>query len=160
MVKYQIGVKEDLALLAWWYHLANSGDLEATFNRETAALTQFFKVFEAPTELYYEQDDQGFTVASWLTPMMDGAFFSLWIRADKRQSKSSLNFIIELLGTALARYKVLLFVTRNENVMELAKRIGFEPKGEIPYLFDGDTAFVGTLTPFALESATQPRVES
>ena len=150
--RYTPGFIEDMSLLAWWLHLGETGDLERCFSRTAACLTVFTRLFDEPTELYFARDDNGWFAASWITPLMDGATYSLWLREDKRQSREALQFIHMALQTALAKYPVVLFVTRAEGVMRQSQAFGFTVLGEVPYLFDGDSAWVGVVTPFAYES--------
>ena len=56
MQKYTPGVLEDLALLNWWLKLSDTGDLARAFNREAASLNLFMRIFDPPTELWYEAE--------------------------------------------------------------------------------------------------------
>lgn len=148
------GFEDDFALLAWWLKMGETGDLEKVFTKAAWPLTSFVAGFAPPTTLWYEADEQGWTAAAWIWPLMSGATYSLWLREDKRKSRESYEFIHETVRTALSTYPVLLYVTRAEAVVRQGKSLGFIPCGELPYLWDGDSAYLGVATPFTYEAAT------
>lgn len=149
----------DLALLAWWLHLGETGDLEKVFGRGVQRLGMFTRQFDPPTELLYAKDDKGWCAAAWTWPLMDGCTFSLWVREDIRQTRSAFAFIAEAFQRAFEKYPVVLFVTRSESVLRQAMRFGFKLLGEVPYFFDGESAFIGVATPFDFETAMQPSLK-
>lgn len=156
MDAYEPNFDGDLALLAWWLHLGETGDLERVFARGAQRLGMFMRQFDAPVELLYRKDEKGWAAAAWTWPLMDGCTFNLWVREDCRHSVSTLHFVREAMTRAFEKYPVVLFVTRNASVLEQAKAFGFKFLGDIPYFFDGESALVGVATPFDFEAATQP----
>lgn len=159
MERYTPGFLNDLELLAWYLHLGETGDIDTAFGRVANCLTLFVKLFDAPTELWFARDKNGWYAACWLTPIMDGVTYSLWLREDHRQSKDTgLAFIEETVNYAAKTWPVVLFLTRNEAVAKMSKHFGFQPLGSIPYFFDGDAAHVGVMTTFDREAAVNGKV--
>lgn len=158
--RYTPGMVEDMALLAWWLHLGETGDLDKCFNRSANALSQFVRIFDSPTELWYVSDETGWFAASWITPFMDGASWSIWARDDRRRTHWAKDFVHAILREAFSRYPVLMYVTRDASVVRQSIPFGFQPVGIIPYLFDGEAATLGVATAFDYEAACQPKEHS
>lgn len=160
MDRYTPGFLDDLQVLAWYLHLGETGDMDTAFGKVANSLSVFLRLFEPPTELWYAHDESGWYGAAWLTPIMDGVTYSVWVREDHRQSKSGAQFITDTVAYAARTWPVVLFITRSDAVLKQGAHFGFTPLGTIPYLFDGDAAHVGVLTTFSHESATQPVQEA
>lgn len=143
----------DAELLAWWLHLGETGDLEACFGRPATALTEFIRMIGTST-IWYLRDEQGWAAAVWADRLLSGVALGLWVRADKRSSPRVLPFVRATLEGLLDQYKVLVFATRHEALMDQATRaFGFVGLGTIPYLFDGDDCSIAYATQFTYEAA-------
>lgn len=161
MERYTPGFLNDLELLAWYLHLGETGDMDTAFGKVANCLSIFFDLFKAPTELWIARDKNGWYAACWLTPIMDGVTYSLWLREDHRQSKDTgLAFINETVNYAARTWPVVLFLTRSEAVHKMSKHFGFQTLGDVPYLFDGETAHVGVMTSFDREAAENRKVSN
>lgn len=144
---YTPGVSEDLLLLDWWVLLGRTRELETVFSAFTTALGGFMRCWAPPAILIYEVDEQGIWAACWLDPIHSGAFYGLWIRADKRRTKSGLKFVVESLEYALTRAPVLISLTRDESLFNQTIHLGFTPlQGTIPWVLDGDDAHIAYMT--------------
>lgn len=136
-------------LLAQWYTRAyHDGSLSQITMKETRSLAEFFRLFEGDNTLLYFVDDNGIFLASWLTPTgTDTAFFSLWVREDKRKTKLALGALHECYVYALRRYKTLIMTTKQPRLLRTHRRLGYviyEPP--IPGAWDGEDMYVGYLT--------------
>lgn len=144
---YSPGVDEDLLLLNWWTVLGSTRELETVFSSFTTALGGFMRCWAPPTILMYEADEAGIWGACWLDPIHSGAFYGLWIRPDKRRTKTGLKFALESLEYALTRAPVLISLTRDESLFKQTVHLGFTPlQGVIPWVLDGDDARVAYMT--------------
>lgn len=148
---YVPGPATDILLARWWDTMATAGDLETVFTAEYALLSQFMAGFQAPNVLIYAEDDEGIYFAMWADPMMSGAFFGFWMRADKRPSENGdVQHAFELSHKALTMlfdaFPVLFVVTRDPHIVQLALRLGGKTLGVVPHVFDGEAAYVCYLT--------------
>jgi hypothetical protein len=156
LTAYDASFDGDLALLAWWIHLGETGDLDRVFARDAHRLGMFLRQFEPPVDLVYVKDERGWAAVAWTWPLLSGCTFNLWVREDVRHHQASLQFVHAALTRAFERFPVVLFVTRSEAVRRQARYFGFQLSLNVPYLFDGDEALLGVATRFDFESATQP----
>ena len=148
---YEPGPASDILLARWWDHMAGCGDLELVFESEYTMLSRFMAGFQAPTVLLYAEDDDGIYFAMWADPVMSGAFFGFWMRADKRPSENGdVGLAYELshgaLDTLLANFPILFIATRDAHIVQLALRIGGKVLGVVPHVFDGSSAYICYLT--------------
>lgn len=144
MTIYQPGIHEDLLLLNWYMDLGSGPDFERTFSAELASCGAFLDSMRK-TLLVYETDEKGIWFAAWFDRIMSAGTFGLWFRADKRHEKTTLKTVLEALNFGLERFPVLLFVTRDADVMAQGQKLGFQTMGEVPWLFDGESAVVAWL---------------
>jgi hypothetical protein len=82
LIRYEPGIDSDLTLLAWWQHMALCDDLERGFSVELASVGAFLSVMRE-CDLVYCADDDGIWFASWCEPKLTGAFWGVWVRADR-----------------------------------------------------------------------------
>lgn len=144
---YQQTADDDLLLLQWWEALVRCGELEKTLGKESLAIARFYSLFRPPHVFLYEADDQGIWLAFLLSPVMRGAALSLWLAPRKRRARLEALPVIELAyETAFGEVPVILGITRQERLLAAHLRWGYEVVGEVPALFDGETAWVLYLT--------------
>ena len=141
MQTYVPSTESDILILNWYMEMAQSDDFEQTFSAEFAPCSAFMAAMTRSLVLY-EADEKGIWGVVWFDRLMCGGAFGLWIRADKRVHSTTLPFILDALESGLEKFPVLLLVTKQRNVIEQAERIGFQKIGDIPWIFDGETAHV------------------
>lgn len=151
LIRYESNVETDLLLTKWWMLLAETRDLEQVFTADYAVLSRFLFGFQPPTTLLYATDAEGIWFAAWVDPIMSGAFFGFWVREAYRPSVSSnmeptLAVTHEAFTTFFREYPILFQISRSHHIMELAERLGGHVMGSVPYIFDGESAFVAYLT--------------
>jgi hypothetical protein len=146
----------DALLLGWWLELGASGELVPMLGPWAESAAAFLAEFTRPDlRIWTVSDGTRWVAAVWSSPFMGGATYNFWIHPDRR-GEPFLHAVIYGHGLLLAaEYPVLLFVTRSEKVLGIAQKAGIEIAGEVPYLFYGDTAYIGYLTPFRAESLLQ-----
>jgi len=147
MTVYQPSIDADLLLLNWYYTMATCEDFEMVFSSELAPCSSFMASMRSCT-LIYEVDEKGIWFAAWFDRVMCAGAYGFWVRADKRDSPGGgepLRAALESLRFGLSRFPVLLFVTKQPEIVTLSLRVGFVPLGDIPWLFDGESASVAWL---------------
>lgn len=147
MIVYDAGNVEHGALLArWWAELHASGDINVLFPVRAQTLQSVFKLFEPPLIAMFDYDELGIWFMAWLSPTLDGAFFSLWVRKDRRHTPETYRNMRTAYDAALARFPVLLGVTIQERLLPHHELLGYTVCGPIPYIFDGKPAWIVVLT--------------
>lgn len=158
MQVYQQTAAEDLLLLGWWGELEKIGELEQTLGEGSRTLGRFYDLLKPPHVFLYEADDQGVWLAFLLSPVMRGAALSLWVAPRKRRARLEALPALELAyETAFGEVPVILGITRQERLLAAHLRWGYEVVGEVPALFDGQTAWVLYVTEPLYRAAKQRR---
>ncbi len=140
-------------LSQWWYELHRSGDIDKLFPKRAQTLQALFKLFESPLIAMFDMDDDGIWFMVWLSPAVDGAFFSLWIRNDKRHTKEAYSNLRTAYEAALGAFPVLMGITIQERLLVQHEKLGYSVYGPIPDLFDGKPAWMVVLTRDSYKSA-------
>jgi hypothetical protein len=155
MIVYDGSPQADLLLLEWWTRMAATADLEQAFSVVHASAGSFFASFRPPNILIYKADDQGIWFAAWFDPVMSGAFYGLWVAPHMRLTMCALQAVQESVAFGLGKFPVLIGATRHLKVARQAARFGARILGDIPNLFDGETATIGFITS---ETVRAPRL--
>jgi len=159
MTTYTPSIASDVLLLNWYYDMATCDDFESVFSAELAPCSAFMASMRG-CNLIYESDEKGIWFAAWFGRMMCAGIYGVWIRADKRNQPgggAALAAGLESLAFGLETFPVLLFVTKQPEVLQLSKRFGFVSLGEMPWVFDGDPASAAWLDAAHFRQAN-PRV--
>jgi hypothetical protein len=151
----------DACLLHWWLTLGSDGDLVPMFGPWAESAASFLAEFTRPDlRFWYIMEDNRWIACEWSTPFMGGATFNFWIAPDHRhdlERHASLHARMYAQCLAIAQSSpVTIFVTRSEKVVRISHHFGFTDCGAIPYLFHGDTAYVGYMTAADAEYYAQP----
>jgi len=144
---YDGSPEADLLLLEWWTRMAATEDLEKTFSAAHASVGNLFESFRPPSILLYEADDLGIWFAAWFDPVMSGAFYGLWIAPHKRVTRAAMQAVQESVAFGLEKFPVLIGAMREAKVAKQAERLGARILGELPGVFDGETAIIAYITP-------------
>ena len=159
IILYQPSREHDLVVSAWWARLVAGPDAERTFTPSvTDTLSAFLGFFQQPKHLVFKLDTVGIWFAAWLEPVMSGAYFGLWIREDRRHSKLALVAFEESLSIAFTIFPVLIGVTRQPDLIDGHKRLGYTLLGQIPYLWDDTDVYIMFITKDAFNSRSTQAV--
>lgn len=156
MIAYHADPAEDLLLSQWWTTLLDANEFLGTFTATLVPLSAFLAHFQPPTSLLYEADARGLWAAAWFEPVMSGAFLGFWARRDRRRTRGALEALETALTSGLARWPVLLGVTRS-NLLRAHRRLGYTVLGDIPHLWDGRAVSVVMLTQEGFANERQRR---
>ena len=133
-------------LLAWFFHLRQTGDLNTTFFKDLHNITAFLNYFAKGVTLGFAYDAKGISFAVWYHPILDAAEFGLWIREDKRQSPSSLKYLYEAFDHVFNLFPVVMSVCKQGHLREIHEKIGFAVSADIPAAWGGNPIQIYYLT--------------
>lgn len=139
---------DEALLLHWWSSLLETEELTTVFDKRYERVSEFLLAFRQDV-LLIGVDARGIWGAFWFDASpLDGAFFSLWLRKDRRQSRSSLVAISKALGVGFheLKYRVILVVTNEPTIAGMHQRYGFARLGTVPALYHGQPAIVSYMT--------------
>ncbi len=131
----------DLLLAQMYARIVESGEIHMMF-ATPHTLGSFIAMFVLPNNLIFDVDDDGITMAMWFEPMFSGAFVSVWIRPDRRQSPSAFKALIRGYDAGFQLYPILLGITKQKELLATHRKLGYILKCEIPGFFGGKTAYV------------------
>jgi len=121
-------------------------ELENLFASPLRSLTEILGWAKHTVKIMFEMDNGGIWIASWVEPVLSGAYYGLWVRQDKRQTKGMLKHVDEVLDYSLTQFPVLMAITKQARLQDEMERLGFVKQGDIPFLFDGHDAGIYFLT--------------
>jgi len=153
--------QDEILLLQWWSHLVETNELRTVFDERYERVSEFLLAFRHDV-LLIETDERGIWGAFWFDKSpLAGAFFSLWLRRDHRQSKASLEAISLALGVGFhdLKFRAILVVTSEPVIAKLHQKYGFHRLGVVPGLYFGNDAIVSYMTDDqfdAIAGATEP----
>ncbi len=136
-------------LVQWWAELQNSGDFAKTVHSSLRDLDAFIGYFRGPAALMFEVDERGIWFAAAASPFFDGALWDVWIRADKRHTKSALKAIELSYTLALEKYPSLFGFTQQQELHAIHLKLGYVYAGRLLNNMDGQTQYVYQLTQYA-----------
>ena len=142
----------DLRVIAWWDHMRRAGDLARTFGREVT-LSSFLDIWKTERLTFDTDELDQICVATWFTPFMDAALFGLWVRADRRQSPSTLRGIVTSFQAVFEHTSLIISVTPHAAIVPELGRLGYVVLGAIPGLIGPGDAYAGYVTNQAFEAA-------
>jgi len=164
LYRYAGSAAEDLLVAQLWAQMQRDGTLLAAFNDEDFTLGDLIDLFSAPNTMFYKVDKSGIWFVVWLSPVMGGAFLSTYLRPDYRGEiaghdarETYHSAAREIMEQAFGSYRVLLVVTQQEWLLPNIKRLGYTVLGKIPFLFYGNDAWVGYMTPESLRERMHGR---
>jgi len=136
-------------LVQWWAELQNSGDFAQTVHSSIHDLDAFIGYFRGPAALMFEVDARGIWFAAAASPFFDGALWDVWIRADKRHTKSALKAIELSYTLALEKYPSLFGFTQRQELHAIHLKLGYVYAGRLLNNMDGQTQYVYQLSRYA-----------
>lgn len=136
--------KHELLVVNWYIQelAAKPDEFANLFAKPLRNLTEILYWCSRTVKLFFEIDAAGLWIASWVEPVMSGAYWGVWVRADKRHSKAMLSHVNESLDLALQHFPVLMAPTKQPRLKYEMLRLGWIHQGDVPHLFDGSAADV------------------
>jgi len=132
-------------MFQWFGALATHGDFDKLFMPQYGTISRFFE-HVAKLRIVFKVDDKGVWFWASYAPMLSGAQFDMWARPDKRCTKAG----VEAMGEALERgfdvWPVLIGLTRQENLLDGHRRMGYTIVGKVPALWAGEDVWVMHIT--------------
>lgn len=142
MIAYE--EKFEPLLIKWWADLGE--DRETAFHSSLGGLGNFILYFRQTAALMFEADEQGIWFAASSRPFYDGALWDVWIRSNKRHTRSAIQAIELSYGLALERFPFLLGLTKQPNLHAIHLKLGYEYAGRIKQAIDGADMYAYQLT--------------
>ncbi len=153
LTRYQPSGLADLKLYHAWARMLRDGDLQRGFGIEMTLLSAFFSGMQEPTVCWYVEDAQGIWGLFWIQPTsLHAVYFHVWVAAERRGTKATLLATLEAFRASFAYAKVVLVFTNQATLEKTYARFGFQKGGELPEVWNGDTAYFWYLTSDALSS--------
>ena len=146
MILYDPKTHEAL-LVAWHYSLRENPEEHANlFMEPLRNLTALLNWAANDVRLMISWDARGLWAASWVEPVMSGAFFGFWLRKDMRGTPAAVAFANGSYDKALEHFPVLIGITKQPRLHAIHLRMGYEYVGTVESLFDDAPARVYKMT--------------
>ena len=149
LVFYNSSQEHDILLLKWWVHLNNTGDFDRLFGDSQRPLAKFLRIFTPPCVLILAIENDNTWAAIWFTPAgerADAAFVGYWCDESKRGSRKHMALSVFTYDMAFKFWKVLVGVTKQECLLAIHRKAGYNIVGQVPYFMEGEDAWVLYLT--------------
>lgn len=146
LIQYKPGIEQDCLLTHWYMMMIATKELHQTFTE--LSLSAFLRSFQLPHHLIYAQDSGNGHIwfAAWFDPVFDGALLGIWADKSKRPTKVGLATFEAAIEYGLARWPVLVSVTRQEKLLDEHRRLGYTLVGKLPMFWGGENAWILHLT--------------
>lgn len=134
---YERTTDEDLRLFRAWARMAQDGDLDRLLLPSEHSPGAFMALLRQQVVVLYALDAHGeIYFMSWLAVFMALPTMSMWLRGDKRKSRSSARLISFVYSIAFLHTDVVLGITKQEKLLRIHKHLGYEVMCKIPGLWD------------------------
>ena len=141
VIKVYEGSQEDsMALLRWYNELLATGDLEKVLFPGTHILGEFMAYFHSgKVRLVYIPDDAGaMKLVTWGEGLANGLImFSLWMRPVFAHSRAGVQAAYDLYREIFEIFTVIQGITKQERLLKLHKKWGYEVVAKIPGIWAG-----------------------
>lgn len=138
---YRQSTEEDLLIIQWWARLQQSDEMNKMFANPHTPYS-ILKALQPPNVCLYELDGDGIWFMSWFEPTFTGAFFSVWIRPDRRKGLESYECFLKAADAGFSQFTTLMGVTKQEDLLPLHEKLGYTILCKVPELFGGLDAWV------------------
>jgi hypothetical protein len=138
LTQYQGTPQDDVRVLEWYKELLESGELFNLVFPSAYALGGFFTMLRKSYFFYGLDEEDRIWFSSWFEPATRGvAFMSMWARREKRNTKKGVAQAYAMYKNAFKLLNVILGVTKQERLLKVHKRAGYEVVSKIPMLWGG-----------------------
>lgn len=135
-----------LLLLSLWAQMAHDHSLYRVMFPDAQSPVDFLRALARTGDVFMSADDAGPWAAAWITPVLSGASYNIWVRTAKRPTRAHLRFVLETLRLVFGRFQVVAACTRDPRQATLYAKLGFTLRSVVPHLYNGDTAILQWLT--------------
>lgn len=142
LVVYSPGHDEDLMLTLIYGQIAGEGDQDRCLHGDAKTLGGFFALVREASPCFIALDDNGPYWIGWFEPCMSGAFFGSWCAPNKRKSRDNVRNHLQALKLGLTQYPVIMGITKQEALLDVHRRLGYEIMGFIPKLWDEEAGWL------------------
>ena len=149
LVLYQPCHEADVMLLQWWMRLNETGDFDRLFTEPQRPLSKFFDLFSPPCIPTLAVEDGKVWAAIWFTPLGENAtsvFVGYWCEEAKRGSRKHMAISILVYDMAFRFWKVLVGVTKQECLLAIHRKAGYNILGSVPHFMHDEDAWILYLT--------------
>lgn len=147
---YQGSEQEDRALAVLWDSLVESGEIDLLVAQSARSLSTFLGLFRLPNMLIYTWDGIDMESIHWVEPVTTSAnavFFSSWCSPETRGTKRHLELATAIYELIFAMgKKLILGVTKQEQLLALHVKLGYAIMDPMPFLFDDCHAYIMYMT--------------
>ncbi len=157
---YQATSDEDILIAEWWDRLVHDGqhgELVKLVASNAYSLSAFYGLFKPPNMLAYTVRDEQMESAHWVEPVstsQHAVFFSSWSSKELRGTKKQATLMTTIYTMLFAMgKKTLLGITKQEDLLEVHKMMGYVILDPVPHLFDDDKAWIMYLTKTGFENS-------
>lgn len=148
---YNYAEHEHLAI-QWFKVLNESGDMNTTFATDMKSLTNFLTFMRSNGTLAFSSDEKGMWFTIWFSKYMDGAFWGVWVREDRRHGATYFKMIASALNEAFKYFTVIIGECKQERLHDMHLKLGFKYCGAIPFVWNGENVNYYALTKEAWEN--------
>lgn len=135
---YEGSHEDDMMLLHWYLRMHEDGELERVLMPDVNSLSKFYSLFQLPTQLLLDIDEQGIVVAFWITPMLPtAAMLGLYVRPDKRHSAATYKSVLRMYAKAFDHVDVLFGVTKQEALLAAHEKLGYQVLTQLDKIWGG-----------------------
>ncbi len=144
-VRYDGSDQHDALVAQWFLEIKNSGDLANLFCPTYQHLGRIYAFFQRECAMVFQVREGRIVRLAWFEPQMSGAFFGCWVTPALRSRVETIHWIeaVSLLG--FEQYKVLIATTKQDKLLDVLQRFGYTLVGAIPYIWQGEAAWVLSL---------------
>jgi len=147
---YQPSETHDVLLFKWWMKLYESGELTQLFSDYHRSLSNFFNFLTPPCRLIFKLDDNDQIIfAVWFVPVSDSdtsAFMGYWAHKNFRSTREHLRISNIVYTLAFKIWKVIVGVTKHEDLLRIHRKLGYNIVGTIPHFLDDQEVWIVYLT--------------
>lgn len=146
---YQQKPEDDYTIAMWWDRVYQDGTITEFATEACKSLAVFISMFKDPNVMFYTTHGGNIEMAGWCEPISTSehtAFFSSWCDPDFRGSKRQAMVMSTIYEIIFQFKKVLIGITKQQDLLQIHYKIGYKDHGVIPYLFDEEKAVVLHLT--------------
>jgi len=147
---YQPCEEQDVLLLKWWMYLRETGDLTKLFSDYHRTLSNFYNFLTPPCRLAFKLDaDNQIIFAVWFVPVSDSAtstFMGYWAHENFRSTQEHVRVSNIIYTLAFKIWKVIVGVTKHENLLRIHRKLGYNIVGTIPHFLDDQDVWIVYLT--------------
>jgi len=129
-----------------WTELDKSGELQKMFyEREQTSSYDFMTLLGAPRWSFFDVDEKGIWMLVWFSEFLNSAWMGLWCREDMRHKMKFSKNLFPVMSEAFKLKPVIMGVTRQPDLLEIHKKLGYNVSLIVPELYGEDPGWLVSL---------------